>query len=223
MTFNEAMALIGNRPLFSADDLPDTPTRPVQLSRWVASGRLYRLTRGLYALKPPFQRTVPHPFLIANRIVDASYISLQSALHHHGILADPAPAVTNVTISRPGLWDTELGAFVYRHVKTDLFHDYEEIEVGAGQSARVASAEKALIDLFYLTPNVAHPACLRSLHLINLEKLNARKIVRLANGVERKRVRWAANGIIDLRRHEIGRAMLEESEMRERSAGNRRG
>ena len=211
MTFKQAMTLIGDRPLFEADDLPDTSTRPVQLSRWVASGRLYRLRRGLYALKPPYQRTVPHPFQIANRIVDGSYISLHSALSFHGLLADRDPEVTSVSTSRPGTWKTELGTFVYRHIKTDLFHDYEEIDMGAGQIARIANVEKALIDLFYLTPNADHPAFLSSLPLINLQKLNPQKIVRLANSVERMRVRWAANGILDLRGDEIGRAMLAES------------
>ncbi|MBA7484787.1 hypothetical protein ES707_20318 [subsurface metagenome] len=45
------------------------------------------------------------------------------------MLGEPALAVTNATTSRPGLRTTELGAFAYRHVKADLFYDYEEIEV----------------------------------------------------------------------------------------------
>ncbi|NJL27260.1 MAG: type IV toxin-antitoxin system AbiEi family antitoxin domain-containing protein, partial [Thermoanaerobaculia bacterium] len=36
-----------------------------QISRWVEAGRLYQLRRGLYALAPPFQKTKPHPFLVA--------------------------------------------------------------------------------------------------------------------------------------------------------------
>ena len=49
-----------------AGDVDPTDVRR-QLSRWVTAGRLYRLRRGLYALAPPFQKVLPHPFLVANR------------------------------------------------------------------------------------------------------------------------------------------------------------
>lgn len=43
---------------------------------------------------PPFARNRPHPFLIANRMVRGSYISLQSALAHYGLIPEGTPVVT---------------------------------------------------------------------------------------------------------------------------------
>lgn len=219
MTFEQAIALIADRPLFSAGDLPESPSRPVQLCRWVASGRLYRLRRGLYALKPPYQRSAPHPFLVANRLVDDSYVSLQSALHYHGMLGEPPPAITSVTTSRPGLRETELGTFTYRHIKTDLFFDYEEIEVRAGQVARVASAEKSFVDLIYLTPQSGHPRYILSLNLINLENLNLRKIIRFGKKMKQGRVKMAVRGNASLYRAEVGKKIIEEFKTRTTRSG----
>jgi predicted transcriptional regulator of viral defense system len=68
-----------------------------QISRWVKVGRLHQLRRGLYALAPPYQKIVPHPFLVANRLVQGSYVSLQSALAHYGMIPEYVP----VTYSAP--------------------------------------------------------------------------------------------------------------------------
>jgi hypothetical protein len=38
------------------------------LSRWVRSGWLHQLRRGLYALAPPYRKVSPHPFEVANRM-----------------------------------------------------------------------------------------------------------------------------------------------------------
>ena len=51
-----------------------------QLDRWVKSGRLIQLRRGVYSVAPPYQADAPHPFLLANHLRKSSYVSLQSAL-----------------------------------------------------------------------------------------------------------------------------------------------
>ena len=46
-----------------------------QLDRWVKTGRVIRLRRGVYMLsKPPGGRA--HPFLVANRLAMPSYVGL---------------------------------------------------------------------------------------------------------------------------------------------------
>lgn len=90
MKFEQLLAAVGDEPVFEtglllAGEVDPSDVRR-QLSRWVASGRLFQLRRGLYALAPPFQKVLPHPFLVANRLVGGSYVSLQSALAHHGLI-----------------------------------------------------------------------------------------------------------------------------------------
>ena len=146
MTVFEASALL------AGSDSPGEVRR--QLSRWVAAGRLTQLRRGLYALAPPFAGRALNVLALAARIRVPSYVSLQSALSYHGIIPEAVPMVTSVTTNRPGQFETPLGGFLYRHLKRDLFWGYREVDVGAGQKAFVAIPEKALLDLFYLTPGM---------------------------------------------------------------------
>ena len=129
-----------------------------RLSHWVATGRVYQLRRGLSALAPPYQKSKPHPFLVANRMVRPSYVSLQVALAFYGLIPDVVPMVTAVTTGRPGHWKTPLGAYAFRHLQTDRFFGYRGVDLGKNQQASVATPEKALLDLVYLAPEGDAPA-----------------------------------------------------------------
>ncbi|MGE5529799.1 MAG: type IV toxin-antitoxin system AbiEi family antitoxin domain-containing protein [Patescibacteria group bacterium] len=144
------------------------------------SGRLLQLRRGLYALAPPFQKKTPHPFLVANRLVGGSYVSLQSALAYHGLIPEGVNTVTSVTPGRPAAFATPFGRYVYRHLKPALLAGYSLSAVGGGQEVFLAEPEKALLDLVHLTPDGASPAYLRELRLQNLELLHPGKLSRYA-------------------------------------------
>lgn len=180
MRYEKLQEIVGNEPLFEtglllAGDVDQSSVRR-QLSRLTASGRLLQLRRGLYALAPPYQKVKPHPFLIANHIMRPSYVSLQSALAHHGLIPEHVPVVTSVTTSRPGRWNTDLGDFSYRHIKTGMFFGYGLEQVGGGQTAMIASPEKALLDLLYLQPGSDRMAYLRELRLDNMESLDLKTL-----------------------------------------------
>ena len=137
-----------------------------QLDRWCKSGRLLQLRRGVYALTGPYAKQSPHPFLVSNILKRASYVSLQSALAHYGMIPEYVPTTTSVTTGRPETFTTPLGRFQYRHVSTRLFNDFREIEITAGQPVRIASPRKALVDLLYLTPRSDSDAFLRELRVL---------------------------------------------------------
>ena len=92
MEFSSLLDIVGNEPLFGTEVLLAGDVSPVnihrQLSRWVTAGKVYQLRRGLYSLAPPYQKVVPHPFLVANRLQPGSYISLQSALAYYGLISE---------------------------------------------------------------------------------------------------------------------------------------
>lgn len=176
MKFERIQHIVGKEAVFEtglllAGDVDPASVRR-QLSRLVASGRLLQLRRGLYALAPPYQKSRPHPFLVANRIMRPSYVSLQSALAHHGLIPEHVPVVTSITTSRPGRWSNPLGDFEYRHIKTALFFGYRLEEVGEGQQALIAAPEKALLDLIYLHAVSDRSEYLRELRLQNMETLD---------------------------------------------------
>jgi hypothetical protein len=196
MKFDRVLEIVREEPVFEtglllAGDVTPADVRR-QLSRWTASGRLYQLRRGLYALAPPYQKVKPHPFLIANRMVRASYVSLHSALAYYGLIPEYVPVVTGVTTERPARWDTPLGSYAFRHIKPELFRGYRLVEVSPGQEAFLASPEKALLDLVYLQPGADSLPYLQELRLQNLERLDPDELARRADLTDSPKLRRAA-------------------------------
>jgi predicted transcriptional regulator of viral defense system len=139
MNWKELLTIAQNAPVFpsslllagrgSANDVRR------QLDRWVKSGRLLQLRRGVYAVAPP----------------------------HYGMIPEFVPTTTSVTMSRPEELQTPLGHFLFRHVKKSAFFGYAQTEISRGQPVFLASPEKALLDLLYLTPGSDSPAYLEEL------------------------------------------------------------
>jgi predicted transcriptional regulator of viral defense system len=206
MRFERLLQVAGDEPLFTsglllAGDVNERDVRR-QLSRWTAAGRIVELRRGLYALSRPYAKVRAHPFLVANMLVPGSYVSLQSALAHHGLIPEYVPAVTSVGAARPGRWETPLGAFELRHVRPALLFGYSREEVLPGQHAFVARPEKALLDLVHLTPGGHETAFLDGLRLQNLSKLDLPDLRRLAAVAGMPKWKRAAAAVAALSRNE---------------------
>jgi predicted transcriptional regulator of viral defense system len=171
MKWKSLLALVADEAVFSSGLLLSgtESLRQVrlQLSRWVKAGRLLQLRRGLYALAPPWRNVEPHPFLVANRLRRGTYVSLQSALAWHGVIPERVPVVTSVGPGRPETVRNPLGTFQINHLADGLLFGYAREEVAPRQFAFVASPEKALLDLVYLTPVADSADYLRELRLQN--------------------------------------------------------
>lgn len=149
----------------------------VQLSRWVATGRVVRIHKGWYSLAEPYRRVRIDLDVVACTIKAGTYVSLQSALASHGAIPEHAPETTCVTTGRPGRIETPFGRISYRHIKRDAFFGYTREERGR-QLAFVAAKEKALMDLLYLTPGSEDRRYLSELRLqrasdFDLESMSA--------------------------------------------------
>ena len=124
-----------------------------QLHRWCERGRIVQLRRGVYMVAEHGQHERTHPFVIANWLRSGSYVSLQSALAHYGMIPEYVPVVTSVTTGRPETLTNAIGRFQFRHVHRRLFHGFEPVRLSPGHDAFLATPEKALLDLLYLTPD----------------------------------------------------------------------
>ena len=199
MKWDELLQIVGKEPIFHSSILAAEGLNPTdlgrQLSRWVKSGKLLQIRRRLYVLSEQYQKTRPHPFLVANRIKQASYVSLQSALEYHGLIPEYVPTVTSITTGRPEEVLTPLGSFIFKHIKKTLFFGYQIIDLGENQSAFIATSEKALLDLLYLTPHSDNPEYLRELRLQNPEKINKSLLIELADKSGVRKLMRAARGI----------------------------
>jgi predicted transcriptional regulator of viral defense system len=185
--------------LLSGDVDPDDVRR--QLSRWVKTGRVQQLRRGLYTLAPPYRKVVPHPFLVANALVAGSYVSSQSALAFYGLIPEYVPVKLSVTTSRPAQWE---GGFHFRHIAAHLFFGYRSVDLSQEQRAFVATPEKALLDLAHFTPNSDTSDFLRELRLQNLEQLDLERLDEFARRAGKPKWRRVAQLIAELAVEEIG-------------------
>lgn len=156
MNFPSLLEKLPSTGLFRTGDILAGQKKPQvvrrQLDRWVKSGKIIRLRREVYLLNKPYRDSHPHPFLTANLLRRSSYVSLQSALSYYGMIPEHVPVVTSVTGGRPEEVHTLLGKFEFRHVLSRNFFGFGEKEVAVNQTAWIATPEKALADLLYLTP-----------------------------------------------------------------------
>ena len=198
MRFSELLEMIGDEPVFETGLLLCGRADPVrirhQLARWTRAGRIHQLRRELYALAPPYRKRMPHPFLIANRLVPGSYVSGLSALEHWHCIPEYVPEVTSVAVARPHLRQTPLGRFSFRYVKNDLLYGYRQIALDPGQTAFVALPEKALLDVVHLCPGGDEPACIAELRL-DFEALDLDELDRLARAAGKPKLLRAARHV----------------------------
>ena len=154
MRLGEVTDLLGATPWF---DLPTVvqlsgePRREVvnQLSRWSRAGKVVSLRRGMYALADRYRRVPVPPAALANALCFPSYLSGHWALSFHGLIPEAVAVYTSVTTRGPVSFANEYGMFRYSAIKRSLFFGYRSVTI-AGSEALVATAEKALLDLFHL-------------------------------------------------------------------------
>jgi predicted transcriptional regulator of viral defense system len=208
MKFSELLDLVGDLAVFRGS-LPLAGDRDAndvrrQLARWTAAGKVLQLRRNVYVLAKPWRRVDPHPFVIANELNRPSYVSLESALAHHGLIPEGVPVTTSVSTGRPATLDTVLGRYLYRHVQHEAFFGYEQVEVTRDQTALIARPEKALLDLVHLTTRGESLAYLESLRLENLDALEWDELRAVVRKWAKPKLARAAANVLELSRRELG-------------------
>lgn len=136
------------------------------------NGLLVKLRNNFYALKD----NRPDYSFIANKLYQPSYISLETALSHYGIIPEVVYGNSSVTTKTPREFSTPLGRFSYRHVKTEVFTGYQ-LRVVDQNKVLFAEPEKALADYLYFVD-------LKKLVLndrLNLKDINKSKLIEYAN------------------------------------------
>ena len=202
MKFEQLLKLLDGETIFQSSLLlaggVSASTVYKQITRWVSSGKLIQLRRGIYVIARPYREKQPHPFLIANKLKKASYISLQSALEYYGIIPEYVPVITSITTGRAEKITSKIGRFQFRHLKKELFWGYQELEISRDTRVFIALPEKSLLDLVYLTPQADNMEYLEELRLQNIDKINKDTLMDYAKKYRTPKLERAAWGIIDL-------------------------
>lgn len=115
----------------------------------LAKGVIVRVKKGLYVFGDDY-RTRPYSReILANLIYGPSCVSLEYALHYHGLTPEGSAALTSVTTKRGREFQTPAGLFLYRALPEAGFHiGVQRVELDDGRAFLLAGPEKALADKF---------------------------------------------------------------------------
>lgn len=152
------------------------------LARLAASGHVTKLGRGRWGFKELIDPFALPEYLTAPY---SSYVSLQSALYHHGMISQIPSVLYAVSLARTKKHRTPLGMVSIHHIDPSLFFGHQPTGKGPG---KIATPEKALIDFLYLSPT--RTRLFRALPELEIPagfKVNeARKIIRRIRFVRRR-------------------------------------
>jgi predicted transcriptional regulator of viral defense system len=114
------------------------------LLRLAGAGLIARVTRGIWAVSLPID-----PMLLPEHLTAPfpAYVSLQTALWHHGLIEQIPAAVFAVSLGRTRRLRTAMGSFSIHRVAPEVFGGFETRPSGV----KIATPEKALFDLLYLS------------------------------------------------------------------------
>ena len=151
---NAALALGGLRglgvPVFTTADASVTLKQSLgaaskTLQRLRAAGLVWSIRKGLWTVHDDLS-----PFVLPEHLTSPqpSYVSLQTALHLHGMIDQIPSVVYAVSLARTQRIQTSRGAFSIHRIGPSFFGGFD---VSPQSGAKIATPEKALLDVFYLS------------------------------------------------------------------------
>jgi predicted transcriptional regulator of viral defense system len=155
MKLREFEFIFKDLPAFNLNDIrkfaPDFHRQ--QLSAWQDKGYVRSLAGGYYFLA---DRAVDEAFLfmMANKIYEPSYISLESALAYYDVIPESVLGITSVSSRKTQKFDSAWGRFSYRSVSPKYMFGYQVTDISPGKKYKMARLEKAVIDYLYLNSDI---------------------------------------------------------------------
>lgn len=114
-----------------------------------AKGIIVRVKKGLYVFGDAYRARPYSREILANLIYGPSCVSLEYALHYHGLTPEGSAALTSVTTKRGREFQTPVGLFLYRTIPEAGFHvGLQRVGLDDGRAFLLAGPEKALADKF---------------------------------------------------------------------------
>ena len=156
----------------------------VSVSRAIKSGQITKLTKSFYAKNI---EDINWKNLAVN-LYTPSYISFETALNYYNILSQQTIGITLATNKRKNEINISDHIIIYHHIRADLFWGYKN-----KNNFLIADAEKAFLDLAYLSLNgYAH----FDPEEMNLELLNKDKIKKYLKKFNNERLKKLISKII---------------------------
>lgn len=151
------LSALGNIPVTSSVILSmynGISSKSSKISQLEKAGEIIRLKRNVYIVNPQESGTMLSVGLISNHLLSPSYVSMQTALRHYGIIPEAVYTIQAMTFKATKTFTTPIGTFCYTHISEEAFH------IGVTQIKEnnivymMATPEKALCDLIASQPGV---------------------------------------------------------------------
>jgi hypothetical protein len=137
-----------------------------KITRWLQSGKLIRIKKGLYVFAKDEGLGIYCKELLANLIYGPSAISLRYALSFYGMIPERITTITSITNQRNKMFATPIGEFTYAYLHPSRFPiSIDLVNPGEKNAFLIASKEKALCDHIHLTD--------RKIKLASIEDIGA--------------------------------------------------
>ncbi|OGY81492.1 MAG: hypothetical protein A3F54_02615 [Candidatus Kerfeldbacteria bacterium RIFCSPHIGHO2_12_FULL_48_17] len=156
-SYTQRFALLArlNEQIFHTKDLAnlwaiqDKNTLYTTLKRYTQHGLIFRIFKGLYAMKPITQL---QPWLLGLRALHTSaYISTETILEQAGIIQQKMHSITLISSLSKRF---TLGPYHYRSRKLADKFLYNTAGIAEKDGMRLASPERAIADMLYFHPKI---------------------------------------------------------------------
>ena len=165
-----------------------------RLNEWQDKGYIKKVVREYYIFSD-LKLSEEILFKIANRVYSPSYVSLESALSYYHLIPESVYGITSISTRKTYHFRTSIGEFIYRSLKPSLFFGYDLIKFHEKYS-KMASIEKALLDYFYLNPDIETEQDFESLRInkeMFFEKMNEEKLMNFLEKFNQKKLTGRIN------------------------------
>ena len=123
-----------------------------RLVEWQKKGYIKKIVRKYYIFSDT-EINEQLLFLTANKIYKPSYISFETALAYYGLIPESVYKITSAATKKTYNFNTPLGKLSYHTLHKKLFFGYK-LMAYKKESFIIASAEKALLDFFYINEHI---------------------------------------------------------------------
>jgi len=165
MTYIEFQKIVGPFTVFSLADIrqADPAFHRRRLNEWQEKGYIRKVIKGYYVFA---DRALDEKalFEIANRIYAPSYVSFEMALAYYGLIPESIYGITSASTRKTSRFKTPVGVFIYRTIRPKLYFGFDFLKNNE-KLFKLASPEKAFLDLFYSKTELRDAASFEGLRI----------------------------------------------------------
>jgi len=158
MDIQTALRTLSNQPLthqLLAGLLKDYKRPNDKILSLKADGLIEPVKKGLYIAGRSLGAERPESGLLANHILGPSYVSMESALSHYGLIPEKVFAVTSMTTKASRKFQTSIGLYSYTNLSLPYYaFGLATVRLSIDQQAIMATPEKALCDKIATTAGI---------------------------------------------------------------------